>query len=88
MKKKVNTLTLTSVLVTVAHCKTNDEPVEAVVDDAYAQLVMMDPQPVAEVGVVGVVAVEARAASLVGAFLLGHLFVNLLGEASALVFEF
>lgn len=78
----------TSVLVTVAHCKTYDEPVEAVVDDAYAQLVMMDPQPVAEVGVVGVVAVEAGAASLVGAFLLGHLFLNPLGEASALVFEF
>ena len=76
MKKKVNTLTPTSVLVTVAHCKTNDEPVEAVVDDAYAQLVMMDPQPVAEVGVVGVVAVEAGAASLVGVFLLGHLFLN------------
>ena len=48
----------------------------------------MDPQPVAEVGVVGVVVVEAGAASLVGVFLLGHLFLNLLGEASALVFEF
>ena len=35
-EKKVNTLTPTSVLVTVAHRKTNDEPVEAVVDDAYA----------------------------------------------------
>lgn len=35
-EKKVNTLTPTSVLVTVAHCKTYDEPVEAVVDDAYA----------------------------------------------------
>ena len=35
-EKKVNTLTPSSVLVTVAHCKTNDEPVEAVVDDAYA----------------------------------------------------
>lgn len=49
---------------------------------------MMDPQPVAEVGVVGVVAVEAGAASLVGVFLLGHLFLNPLGEVSALVFEF
>lgn len=49
---------------------------------------MMDPQPAAEVGVVGVVAVEAGAASLVGVFLLGHLFLNLLGEASVLVFEF
>ena len=87
-EKKVNTLTPTSVLVTVAHCKTYDEPVEAVVDDAYAWLAMMDPQPVAEVGVVGVVAVEAGAASLVGVFLLGHLFLNPLGEASALVFEF
>ena len=36
MKKNVNTLTPTSAPVTVAHCKTNDEPVEAVVDDAYA----------------------------------------------------
>ena len=35
-EKKVNTLTPTSALVTVAHCKTYDEPVEAVVDDAYA----------------------------------------------------
>ena len=34
--KKVYILTPTSVLVTVAHCKTYDEPVEAVVDDAYA----------------------------------------------------
>lgn len=36
MKKKVHILTPTSVLVTVVHCKTYDEPVEAVVDDAYA----------------------------------------------------
>lgn len=49
---------------------------------------MMDPQPGAEVGVVGVVAVWVRAASLVGVFLLGHLFLNPLGEVSALVFEF
>lgn len=42
----------------------------------------------AEVGVVGVVAVWVRAASLVGVFLLGHLFLNPLGEVSALVFEF
>ena len=49
---------------------------------------MMDPQQVAEVGVVGVVAVEAGAASLVGVFLLGHLSLNPLGEVSALVFEF
>ena len=48
----------------------------------------MDPQPGAEVGVVGVVAVWVRAASLVGVFLLGHLFLNPLGEVSALVFEF
>lgn len=86
--KKIYILTPTNVLVAVANCKTYDEPVEAVVDDAYAQLVMMDPQQVAEVGVVGVVAVEAAAASLVGVFLLGHLFLNPLGEVSALVFEF
>ena len=42
----------------------------------------------AEVGVVGVVVVEARAVSLVGVFLLGHLFLNPLGEASIPVFEF
>ena len=35
-EKKVYILTPTSALVTVAHCKTYDEPVEAVVDDAYA----------------------------------------------------
>ena len=34
--KKVNTLTPTSALATVAHYKTCDEPVAAVVDDAYA----------------------------------------------------